>query len=109
MPWRAESANMPANNSINIHAFVARGPRLGCLLYPHRHRDGGYAVSKTKYVDDYIYVDEPTQLLSWLEKRVRNAYVKSKGRDKLAKIYQTREYISTGDYLVFQISPTAFN
>ena len=62
---------MTANADILLHAFVARGPKSGTMLYPHKHRDGRYVVSMTRFEKDYTYVDDPTQLLSWLEKGYR--------------------------------------
>ncbi|MFM2411539.1 MAG: hypothetical protein RL481_2367 [Pseudomonadota bacterium] len=56
---------------INLHAFVARGPNIGALLYPHRHRDGSYVVSMTRFEKDYVYIQNPSELLGWLEKGYR--------------------------------------
>jgi hypothetical protein len=55
----------------NLHAFVARGPKTGTILYPHLHRDGNYVVSMTKFKKDYKFVDDSSELLGWLEKGFR--------------------------------------
>ncbi len=55
----------------HLHAFVSRGPKAGIILYPHRHRDGGYVVSMTRFEKDYIEVTDSSELLGWLEKGYR--------------------------------------
>ena len=62
---------MSANKIAGFHAFVARGPKAGMLLYPHKHRDGGYVVSMTRLEKDYIHVTDLAELLGWLEKGYR--------------------------------------
>ena len=54
-----------------LHAFVSRGPKTGTILYPHKHRDGRYVVSITRFEQDYIYVCEAHELLTWLERGYR--------------------------------------
>lgn len=51
-----------------LHAFVSRGARLGELLFPHKHDDGCYVVSKTRFEDDYVRLANETEILPWLEK-----------------------------------------
>lgn len=51
-----------------LHAFVARGPQKGSLLYPHRHEDGAFVVSLTRFERDYLRETDETRLLGWLEK-----------------------------------------
>ena len=51
-----------------LHAFVRRGAKEGTLLYPHRHRDGCFVVSRTRFEKDYIRVSDEADLLDWLEK-----------------------------------------
>lgn len=62
---------MAVNSPPTIHAFVARGPKSRIILYPHRYSDGRYVVSMTRFKTDYIYVDDPAQLLGWLENGYR--------------------------------------
>lgn len=62
---------MSADKDAGLHAFVARGPKTGVLLYPHKHRDGSYVVSMTRFEIDYIKVAESAELLDWLEKGYR--------------------------------------
>ncbi|RWM88949.1 MAG: hypothetical protein EOR84_25625 [Mesorhizobium sp.] len=53
---------------LGLHAFVSRGKRMGELLFPHKHEDGTYVVSKTRFEDDYVRVGNESEILSWLEK-----------------------------------------
>ena len=53
---------------MRLHAFVARGPKTGTILYPHLHTDGCYVVSKTRFEKDYVRVADLADLLSWLER-----------------------------------------
>lgn len=62
---------MSIKNPSNIHAFVASGPDLGSIIYPHRYSDGRFVVSMTRFKKDYIYLDNPSELLDWLEKGYR--------------------------------------
>lgn len=55
----------------HLHAFVSRGPKTGTILYPHKHRDGRFVVSMTRFEKDYVFVDHAEELLSWLEKGFR--------------------------------------
>lgn len=56
------------SSTLGLHAFVSRGLHAGTLLYPHRHKDGAYVVSKTRFERDYIRVSDPSALIGWLEK-----------------------------------------
>lgn len=58
-------------SALPLHAFVSRGQHAGKLLYPHRHRDGAYVVSKTRFERDYIRVIDHDELLDWLQKGYR--------------------------------------
>lgn len=62
---------MSADKSAGLHAFVTRGPQAGTLLFPHKHRDGSYVVSMTRFEKDYVHITDPTDLLGWLEKGYR--------------------------------------
>jgi hypothetical protein len=62
---------MQKSNKPKLHAFVARGANAGTLLYPHKHRDGSYVVSMTRFEKDYIHVTDPADLLGWLEQGYR--------------------------------------
>jgi len=35
---------------------------------PHKHEDGSYVVSKTRFEDDYVRVASESDILPWLEK-----------------------------------------
>ena len=62
---------MSQKAALNLHAFVAREPKAGALLYPHKHRDGSYVVSMTRFEKDYIHFNDRSELLGWLEKGYR--------------------------------------
>ncbi len=52
---------------IELHAFVARGPDKGKLVYPYRHEDGLYVVSPTRFKTDYLRISR-LEILDWLQK-----------------------------------------
>lgn len=52
---------------VKLHAFVMRGKNAGLMLFPHRHEDGKYVVSKTRFEKDYERV-EAHEVLPMLEK-----------------------------------------
>jgi hypothetical protein len=52
---------------IKLHSFVQRGPKSGTMLFPHKHEDGMFVVSKTRFEKDYKRVSE-TAILGWLER-----------------------------------------
>lgn len=54
-----------------LHAFVARGPKAGMILYPHLHADGHYVVSMTRFEKDYLRIQDLGELLSWLRRGYR--------------------------------------
>lgn len=58
----------PSQTRYDLHAFVSRGEKAGQLLFPHRHDDGCFVVSMTRFERDYVRVAEPGDLLGWLEK-----------------------------------------
>lgn len=62
---------MKLADSHGLHAFVRRGPHAGKLLFPHKHADGAYVVSQTRFERDYVRIDDPADLLGWLEKGYR--------------------------------------
>lgn len=51
-----------------LHAFVSRGTNAGTLLFPHRHGDGQFVVSPTRFEKDYERVAKESELLAWLER-----------------------------------------
>lgn len=55
------------NHPNGLHAFVARGLNTGTLLFPHKHRDGMYVVSPSRYEVDYTRVADADDLLAWVE------------------------------------------
>ena len=57
--------------SLGIHAFVSRGPNAGKLLFPHKHEDGAYVVSMTRFEKDYSRIFNSCELLGWLQRGYR--------------------------------------
>ena len=55
----------------DLHSFVARGAQAGIRLLPHKHRDGSYVVSMTRFERDDIRVTDGADLIGWLEKGYR--------------------------------------
>jgi len=51
-----------------LHAFAKSGGKAGTALFPHRHRDGAFVVSMSRFENDYIRVKSEADLLGWLEK-----------------------------------------
>jgi hypothetical protein len=47
---------------------VKRGKSIGTVLTPHRHGDGFFVVSMTRFKDDYIRVKDESDLSDWINK-----------------------------------------
>lgn len=54
-----------------LQATVKRGAAIGTILTPHRHSDGTYVVSMTRFEKDYIRVASEEELPAWLAKGYR--------------------------------------
>lgn len=50
-----------------IFAIKKRGVGAGAKLLPHRHGDGCFVVSKTRFAKDYVRVPQQDDLWSWVE------------------------------------------
>ena len=50
-----------------LHAFVSRGTNTGKILFPHRHEDGSYVVSRTRFEKDYVRLTSESEILDKLE------------------------------------------
>ncbi len=53
---------------MKISALVSRGKNKGVEIYPCRHKDGMYVVSKTRYEKDYVRVGTLEEVASYVEK-----------------------------------------
>jgi hypothetical protein len=51
---------------MNIYALVKRGKHEGKMLLPHRHKDGMYVVSATRFEKDYIRVETLDEVLKYI-------------------------------------------
>lgn len=49
-----------------LSSKVKRGPATGTVLYPHKHKDGCFVVSRTRFKRDYIRIANETELESWV-------------------------------------------
>lgn len=47
---------------------IKRGKAMGTVLTPHRHADGCYVVSLTRYEKDYVRVGDEQELSDWIAK-----------------------------------------
>ena len=54
-------------SKLSLHAFVRSGPNVGKLLFPHRHEDGSFVVSKTRFEKDYLRLRNEHEILAMLE------------------------------------------
>lgn len=65
---------------MKIVAKVSRGPQKGEVVTPHRHEDGTYVVSPTRFEKDYIRVasleDFASQIQNGLKGRMSSPSVK---------------------------------
>lgn len=65
---------------MKIIARVSRGPQKGEIVTPHRHEDGKYVVSPTRFENDYIRVatleDFASQVRKGLKGRMSSPAVK---------------------------------
>ncbi len=55
----------------DLFAVITRGKNKGTKLYPHKHEDGMYVVSPTRFERDYIRVPHKEGLAEWLGKGYR--------------------------------------
>lgn len=53
---------------MKIIAKVSRGPQKGEIVTPHRHEDGTYVVSPTRFEKDYIRVASLEDFASQIQK-----------------------------------------
>jgi len=58
-------------NPSQLHAFVARGPDKGTVLYPHICPNGEYVVATTKYRKDQQSVADAANLLPLVEQGLK--------------------------------------
>lgn len=54
-----------------LKALVKRGNAIGITLTPHRHTDGMFVVSMTRFEKDYIRVPTEAELPDWIAKGYR--------------------------------------
>ena len=59
---------MSKDRDLGLVALVASGPNAGLPLYPHRHKDGCFVVSLTRYRKDYVRLSDVSDIPSWLHK-----------------------------------------
>lgn len=54
-----------------LQYVVKRGSAVGTVLRPHRHADGTYVVSMTRFERDYIRVASEDDLAEWVDRGYR--------------------------------------
>ena len=52
---------------IQISARISSGKNTGTELQPHKHKDGLYVASKTRFEKDYHRVDSVDDLIRYIE------------------------------------------
>jgi len=52
---------------MTLAAFVSKGKDVGKPLHPHKHKDGMYVASHSKFAGDYLRVDTVEQLQALVE------------------------------------------
>ena len=63
---------LPEDKSkMKIIAQVSRGPQKGEIVTPHRHEDGTYVVSPTRFEKDYIRVATLEDFASQIRKGLK--------------------------------------
>ena len=53
--------------SLIISYTITRGKQAGAVCVPHKHKSGQYVVSKTRFRQDYKYVDSLEEVLTFLQ------------------------------------------
>lgn len=53
---------------MKIVAEVKRGQHIGKLIYPHRNKEGMYAISLTRFEKDYIRVETLEEVAAYVAK-----------------------------------------
>jgi hypothetical protein len=56
---------------MKLQETVKRGKAIGTTLTPHRHDDGCFVVSMTRFEKDYIRVPSEADLPAWVAKGYR--------------------------------------
>ena len=51
-----------------LFSTVRRGSAVGTILRPHRHADGCFVVSTSRYAKDYIRISSELELPKWVAK-----------------------------------------
>lgn len=54
--------------TIKYEYRVTRGKNAGAILTPHRHANGTYVVSHTRFEKDYIYLEDESEIGAYLKK-----------------------------------------
>ncbi|MDW1798134.1 hypothetical protein [Vibrio sp. Vb2297] len=52
---------------LDIYYVTKRGKNKGVIQKPHIHKNGKYVVSKTRFEEDYIFVDNYSEIKIHLE------------------------------------------
>ncbi|WP_417507833.1 hypothetical protein [Marinomonas gallaica] len=77
---------------MNISYTTPRGKYQGLIQRPHLHQNGKYVVSKTRFKEDYIYVDSINDVKKYLDLgyKVRVSSLDPKTAPSLVKLSSLR-------------------
>lgn len=53
---------------MKITYLVKRGQAVGTVLTPHKHADGCFVVSKTRFSKDYTRLSDESEIPGWIKK-----------------------------------------
>jgi hypothetical protein len=80
-----------------LKAVVKRGEAKGTILTPHKHTDGTFVVSKTRFEKDYVRVTNEDDLPGWVAQgygvRMSNLDVASHKSPSLISPTSIEEYV----------------
>ncbi|CAM3158562.1 hypothetical protein [Vibrio rarus] len=74
-----DRVSVTPKRSQTILTYITRsGKNQGQIQVPHKHSNGKYVVSMTRFAEDYIYIDSIEDILGYLQKGYK---VRMSGRD----------------------------
>jgi hypothetical protein len=75
---------------------VTRGKALGTVLTPHRHGDGSFVISMTRFEKDYIRVKDESELVDWIGRGYRVRMSEAGNPRSAASLIAPRSIAVTG-------------
>lgn len=74
---------------VDLKYVVKRGRGIGSVLRPHKHEDGMYVVSMTRFAQDYVRLPDIESVVDWAK---RGYKVRMSGKD--SKTHKSPSLIS---------------